>query len=130
MSKVSRRALAQWAADQLIAGEPAKGVAKHLAASLSEAGIDNQVDFLINDIEWELEQRGSLVVGKVTTAEPFSKQLETSLKTQLKKISGAKEVTLENQVDKSVLGGIRVETSKHVWDQTISRKLAELREAF
>jgi len=130
MNKVSRRALAHWAAAELTSGKPAGSVARHMAAILKQQGMVNQVDFLIGDIEWELEQQGSLVFGVVTSARPISKQLESALKSQLKKVSKAGDVALENVVDKEVLGGLRVETSRHVWDQTIARKLSELREVF
>jgi F-type H+-transporting ATPase subunit delta len=130
MSKISRRALAHWAADQLSAGKSAADVAKHIAAVLKQSKSGNQLDFLINDIAWELEQRQTLVVGKITSAHPISKQLESDIKSQLKKTTKSTTVTIENIVDKSVLGGARVETAQHVWDQTVSRKLAELREVF
>lgn len=130
MNKTSRRALAYWAADQLTAGKSAASVAKHLAAVLKQAGMSGQVDFLINDIIWELEQRQALTVGKVTSARALSKQLQTALSAQIKKITGAKDVVLENKVDKSVIGGLRVETASRVWDGTVARKLTELKEVF
>jgi F0F1-type ATP synthase delta subunit len=48
----------------------------------------------------------------------------------IKQATGARDVVLEKNVDKSVVGGLRVETSNHVWDSTIARKLAELKEVF
>jgi F0F1-type ATP synthase delta subunit len=130
MNKVSRRALAHWAADQLTAGKSAAVVAKHLAAVLKQSNMAGQVMFLINDISWELEQRQALAIGKVTSASSLSKKLETSLVSQIKQATGAKDVVLEKNIDKSVLGGLRVETASRVWDATVSRKLAELKEVF
>jgi F0F1-type ATP synthase delta subunit len=49
---------------------------------------------------------------------------------QIKKATGAQAVVLEKTVDKSVIGGLRVQTSNHVWDSTIARKLIELKEVF
>jgi F0F1-type ATP synthase delta subunit len=57
-------------------------------------------------------------------------RLETSLVSQIKQATGAKDVVLEKNIDKSVLGGLRVETASRVWDSTVSRKLAELKEVF
>jgi F-type H+-transporting ATPase subunit delta len=130
MNKVSRRALANWAADQLISGKPAASVAKHLAAVLKQSNMAAQVGFLINDISWELEQRQALAVGKVTSASGLSKQLEDILVGQIKKATGAKDVVLENNIDKSVIGGVRIETASRVWDATVSSKLSELKEVF
>lgn len=130
MNKISRRSLGHWAADQLIAGKSASGVAKHLAAVVVQSNMKDQLEFLISDIAWELEERGALAIGKITSAHPLSKQLEAALTKQVKQLTKAQAVVLEKKVDKSVLGGLRVETSNHVWDQTVLRKLSELREVF
>ncbi|MBX4190636.1 F0F1 ATP synthase subunit delta [Candidatus Saccharibacteria bacterium] len=130
MNKVSRRALAHWAADQLESGKSSGSVAKHLAAVLKQSNMAAQVDFLIRDISWELEQRQALAIGKVTSAHKLSQQLEQALADQIKKATGAKDVVLENEIDKSVIGGVRVETANRVWDATVSKKLSELKEVF
>jgi F0F1-type ATP synthase delta subunit len=130
MNTISRRALARWAADQLSDGKSSALVAKHLAASLIESRMVNQAGFLIEDILWELEQRRTLAIGKVTSAHSLSVSLEKSLLAQIKKATGVNEVIIEKSIDKSVLGGVRVETSNHVWDSTIARKLVELKEVY
>ncbi|HVO86128.1 MAG TPA: F0F1 ATP synthase subunit delta [Candidatus Binatia bacterium] len=130
MSKISRRALARYAADQLIAGRSAKLVAKQLSAQLIESGQAAQADLLLGDIAWELEQRQKLSSAQVTSSTPLSPQLEAALKTEIKKATGVEQVLLANTVDKSVIGGLRVETAGRVWDGTVSRKLDQLREAF
>lgn len=130
MNKISRRSLARWAADEFAAGKSAAEVARRLAAVLNQTGMTDSVNFLISDILWELEHRQVLAVGRVTSANELSKQLETAIENQIKKITRAQNVVIEKNVDKSVLGGVRVETSSHVWDQTVSRKLSELREVF
>lgn len=128
MNKISRRSLAHWAAEQLAGGTSSSIVAKHLAAVITQQNMTEQLQFLISDINWELEQSGALAVGKVTSAHPLTRPLESALISQIKKMTGAKNVTLEKKIDKSVLGGIRVETANHVWDHSVSRKLSELRE--
>jgi len=130
MSKISRRSLARYGAEQLLAGKPASEIASHLAASLAEANMSQQVDFLLGDIAWELERRGELAVGQVVTASQLTSELEAAIKAQIQKATNTKAVLLENSVDKRVLGGMRVETSGKVWDTTISRKLTNLREVF
>lgn len=130
MNKVSRRALANWAAEQLVDGKSAKSVAKHLAAVLQQSAMTNQVEFLMNDIAWQLEQQKALAVGKVITANDLSRQLEQALANQIQKATGAKEVVIEKSIDKSVIGGLRIETASNVWDATVARKLSELKEVF
>lgn len=128
MNKVSRRLLAIWAADKLASGMKADSLARHLAAVMRQTGMTDQVSFLISDIIWELEQNKELAIGRVTSAHTLTRQLESDLLSQIKKATKAREVSLENNIDKSVLGGIRVETASQVWDYSVARKLSELRE--
>jgi F-type H+-transporting ATPase subunit delta len=130
MSKVSRRALARYGAEQLLAGQSAKRLAKQLVAALIESGRAGEADFLLEDIAWELERRQELAIGQVTSAHTLSAKLQTELKKQLKQATGAKQVLLENNIDKSVLGGLRLQTAGKTWDSTVLRKLSELREVF
>jgi len=130
MNKTSRRALARYAADQLLAGKSPAQLAKHLAAIMVESGRSNDREFLMDDIAWELEQRQELAVGHVTSATPLTKNLEVALKAQLKKATNAREVLLEQQIDKSLLGGFKVETSGRVWDMSVRRELTQLKETF
>lgn len=130
MSKVSRRSLAGYAADELLAGKNATTLAKQLAAILVESGRAGDSEFLLSDTAWELEQRRALTIGRVTSATPLAQPLQTALKAQLKKATQAQEIVLQQELDKSVIGGIKVETSGEIWDKTIARKLTELREAW
>lgn len=130
MNKLSRRALAQWGASQLLDGKSARLTAKHLVAVLKESKRLDQIDILMEDIAWELENRRALAVGHVTSAHPLTAKLESELKVYVKKVTGANEVSIENHIDKSVIGGVRLQTASRVWDATVKRKLSELREVF
>ncbi len=130
MTKVSRRALARYAADQLLAGKPAKSVARHLAAAMLEAGKPSDINFLLGDIAAELENRRELTIATTTSATALTPQLRTALKKKVQKASQSKNVLLEENIDSSVLGGVRIETPSRIWDSTVARKLADLKEAF
>jgi len=128
MSKLPRRMLARYAVDQLLKNKPSKQIAKEIAAVAAEAGQVLDPEFLLGDIAWELERRKELVVGKVSSAHELSPDLRAELSSQLKNSTGAKEVLLEETTDRSLIGGLRVETANRVWDNTVSRKLSQLRE--
>lgn len=130
MNRTSRRSLARWAADQLAAGQPVSKIARGLTAILAESKMTDQAGFLIEDITWELEHRRILTVANVTSASPLSKQLADAMEKQLRKITGSAKVVVQPAVDKSVVGGIRIETTDRVWDNTVIHQLSELREAF
>lgn len=130
MSKISRRALARYAVEELIAGKEADKVAKEMAAVMIEQEMASSIEFLFGDIAWELERRGELSIGRVISATPLPPLLKKALKDHIKKSTKVKDVMLEVKVDKSVLGGARVETPSKVWDGTIAKRLADLREAY
>ncbi len=130
MSKISRRALAHYATDQLLAGKSTKDIAKRLAAVMLDGGKISDVEFLLGDIAAELEARRELTVAQATSASELTPQLRTAIKNQVKRATGSRAVLLQEFHDSSVLGGIRVETSARVWDNTVARKLADLKETF
>jgi len=130
MSKTSRRNLAAYGVDRLLAGEPANRVGKELAAIIVDSGKAIELEFLIGDIAWELEQRHELAIGKITSAHGLDNKVRAELIDQLRKAIGTKEVLLEEERDESLIGGLRVETATQVWDYTIARKLSQLREMF
>jgi F-type H+-transporting ATPase subunit delta len=130
MNKLSRRTLAQWGAQQLLDGHSAKIVAKQLVAMLSESNRLNEANFLMEDIAWELENQKALAIGTAVSAHPLSSKLQSELQAYLMKATGAKQVLLENVIDESVVGGVRLETASQVWDTTVKQKLSELREVF
>jgi len=128
--KISRRALARYAAQALIDGVSAKSLAGRLATPLCESGYKNEIELLIGDVNWELERLGALSVGQVTSATPLTKHSLAELKNQLKKITDVNEVMLEEKLDKTVIGGLRIQTPSRIWDETVAGKLAELKEVF
>jgi len=130
MSKVSRRAISKYIATELATGKSSKKIAEKIAAYLVDSGKSSELDFLINDIYYELEKRGLLVNANITSAVELNNKIKSQITNQIKNVMSAKEVSIENNIDKSVIGGLRVETSTRVWDDTISNKLSNLSEAF
>jgi F0F1-type ATP synthase delta subunit len=129
MISVSRRKLAVYAADQLLAGASPRKIAKSLAATLIEAKRTQDTELLERDIALELELRGKLAQVDVTTATKINDSLRKELASFIKKAAGVNNVSLNENVDESVIGGIRLETALHSWDKTISRKLTDIQEA-
>ena len=127
MNRISRRSLAKYAAQQIADGVSAEKVAKYIASALIESRRTDESQFLIGDIAWELEQRGLLATARVTTATQLTEELQNHIKSQIKQVTRTDEVLLDQQIDKSVIGGLRVETAQHVWDTSVKRKLSDLR---
>ncbi len=127
MNKVSRRELAHYAADQLLSDVSGSKVAKQLAAVLVSSQRADEAELLANDIAWELESRGKFTAAKVTSAHSLSPSLRKQLLAAVKQATAVEAVELEEFTDSAVLGGLRVETAVHSWDETVARRLNDLR---
>ncbi len=127
MMSFSRRELANYGVQNLLAGEAPAKIAERLAAALIAAKKPKEADLLLDDISEILESRGLLAKVTSTTAEPLTNELRKELEGQIKEAANVKEVALNEEVDKKVIGGIRVATANHTWDKTIARKLADIR---
>jgi F0F1-type ATP synthase delta subunit len=127
---ISRRRLARYGADELLAGKSPRQVAKQLAAVMILTKREKQTDLLVADIAWELEARGKMATATVTTASPLTDSLRREIVNFITKSAQVNNATLEERVDKSVLGGVRIETEAHSWDKTARRRLMDIREAF
>lgn len=122
--KISRRKLAVYVADQIEAGAKLGAIVEQLAAYLIETKRLREADLVVRAIEDELAARGT-VIARVTTAYP----LDAALRTQIEAQIGAKRTYIEEIVDPSILGGVRIETPGTILDATMKRKLLALRQA-
>jgi len=127
MADFSRRQLARYAVNQLLAKQSPANISKHLAAALIISNKQKDVDLLLDDIAEQLEVRGLSARAVVTSVNGLSAGLRSQLTRQIKKAVRVDEVLLTERLDPSVLGGFRIETSTRTWDQTIARKLAEIK---
>jgi F0F1-type ATP synthase delta subunit len=128
--RLSRRQLAKYAANELLKGALAEKLARQLGAVLVEAKRTNEAELLARDVAWELERRGKIANANITSATPLSESLREELAKFIKETAKVDEVNLQENIDKSVLGGLKIETAIHSWDKTVSKKLADIREAF
>lgn len=127
MKQISRRQLAKFTADSLIAGKPVNELAKAIAGELVVSRRKNQVEFLVKDIEAELQ--ASKVLANVDVYgrfEPDASILEQVVGL-VKAETGASEVAVNYKTDPKILGGIRIETAAVSWDFTLNRKLDNLK---
>ena len=128
MTGYSRRQLAQYAVNELVSNRSIADLSAHLAAALAASGRQKEIELLLADIDQELEQRGLLARAQLTSAYPLSSKLKQEIQVRLKKVTGVKEVVLQEQIDKSTIGGFKVETASRSWDKTVRRTLAGLKE--
>ena len=120
--RLSRRKIADHAAGKLVSGVSSKKVLQEVAAYLVETGRTREMELIVRDIEAALAEKG-IVVPDVTSARPLS----SSLKAEVAKLTGAKNVQLRETIDESVLGGMRVTVPGKRFDGTVRRKLTVLK---
>lgn len=121
-ARISRRKLADYAAKRLIAGEKAALVMKDVAAFLVDARRTREAELVVRDIETALAERG-VIITDVTSAFPLAE----SVKDEVKKLIGGKQLVLRETVDPEVLGGIRLVTPGKRLDATLKRKIQALK---
>lgn len=121
-AKLSRRKIAAYFADELIAG---RSVVRPLAAYLVETKRVRETTLVIRDIEAALAERGVLLAD-VSTARELASDTQRELKDYLRQSTGAKDVTLRSHIDPHLLGGVRIDTPGNRLDKTLRHKLNQL----
>ena len=120
--KLSRRELANYAAERLVAGDAVRPLMAQLAAYLVSSRRTGETAMLVRDIAAKLAEAGH-VTGTLTSATQLSSQLRDELIAYTKQVTGAKHVALDEVVDQDVLGGVRLELPGRKLDATIAHRL-------
>ncbi len=124
--KVSRRVLARFVAQQLVAGN--KDITKQLAAYVVEHKLHKQVEMIIADIAANLSELGH-IDATVTAAHPLDAQLRADIAAYIKRVENASSVSLDEVVDRSLIGGVIIQTPNQRFDSSLATKLKRLRNA-
>jgi F-type H+-transporting ATPase subunit delta len=97
---------------------------KSAAAWLVATGRARQAEYLAQDVARELAASGYLYV-RVTTARHLSDSAWDRVEDFIKSETGAKQIELNKVVDRSIIGGVRIETPEAEFDGTVRTKLAK-----
>lgn len=147
MARTLRRKLAQHAAERLLAGDAA--VIDELAALIIAERREREIDLLVQDIEAELAERGT-VVATVESARALDAATKDEIKRLLLSNSGMESlasvegrsaarapetegsgqsvnVLLRESIDQALIGGFRLRTPTATLDATVLKKLNDLR---
>ena len=124
--KLSRRKLSDHAATRLLKGDNVKAVMKELAAHLVDTHRTGELELIVRDIEARLLASGTALVT-VISARELSVEAKQSVEQLVKtERSNVKQVILREQIDESVIGGVRIELPGSVADFTVKAKLDKL----
>lgn len=126
MATLSRRKLAGNAAARLAGGESKKTVLRDLAAYLIDSGRKKEASLIVRDIEAMLVNAG-IAIGTVVSARPLSKAALATIEEFIKQSNTkVKDVVLREQVDESLIGGVRLELPGSQLDASVKAKLEKL----
>lgn len=75
------------------------------------------------------EEQG-IKVAKVTTAVALSSELEEKVLKKVKEMTGSDQVTIENKIDESIIGGFILRVGDLQYDDSIANKLGKLEREF
>lgn len=128
MRLVSRRKLAKYAAEQILAGNDA--VLEEIAGLLIYEKHEHEVDLLVRDIEAELADNGE-IVASVESARALDdntrRKIEQFLATAASDKNSKPKVSLRESIDPTLIGGFKLRTPTATLDATVSKKLNDLR---
>ena len=128
MRLVSRKKLAKYAAEQILAGNDA--VLEEIAGLLIYEKHEREVDLLVRDIEAELAERGE-IVASVESARALDdktrRKIEQFLASAASDKNSKPKVSLRESIDPTLIGGFKLQTPTTTLDATVSKKLNDLR---
>ena len=128
MRLVSRKKLAKYAAEQILAGNDA--VLEEIAGLLIYEKHEREVDLLVRDIEAELAERGE-IVASVESARALDdntrRKIEQFLATAASDKNSKPKVSLRDSIDPTLIGGLKLRTPTATLDATVLKKLNDLR---
>lgn len=74
-----------------------------------------------------LEERSGAIAAKVTSARPLSAEEQAELQTNLRRLTG-KNVSLNFDIDQSIIGGVITKIGSTVYDGSVKTQLENLKE--
>ena len=120
--RISRRKIAEFVASEIVGGKKTTIVLREVAAFLIESRRTRELDLIVRDIEAALMDKG-VVIADVTSAFALTDELKKHIAT----LVGGKQLILREEVDPSVLGGLRLTIPGQQLDATLKRKIDALK---
>ena len=128
MRLVSRRKLAKYAAEQIMAGNDT--IMEEIASLLVYEKRQREIELLVRDVEAELSEHGE-IVASVESARKLDIDTKREIEKYLMSAVGANnnksKVTLKESIDPTLIGGFKLRTPTATLDATIAKKLNDLR---
>jgi hypothetical protein len=128
MRLVSRRKLAKYAAEQIMAGNDT--IIEEIASLLVHEKRQREIELLVRDVEAELAEHGE-IVASVESARKLDvdtkREIEKYLMSVVSANNNKSKVTLKESINPTLIGGFKLRMPTATLDATIAKKLNDLR---
>lgn len=124
MAFFSRRQLANYAAEQILDNN--KNIALELTSYLYETNRIKEVDSLIRDIDTALAEKG-VINAEISSHHRLDNSTRENLKAVLSKHYGSDSINIDESIDASLLGGIKIKTACEEFDGSLRYKINRLK---
>ena len=124
--RLSRRKLACYYAKSLIDGANPKELSSKLAAYLIETKRTKELGSIIDDIQYQFSLNG-IVAADVTSAHELNEHTKKAIIYLINRATNATNIELNEYIDSTVLGGLRLEFAGAELDTTLSKRLTKLK---
>ncbi len=128
-SRLSRRKIASYIAERLISEDSQIAAIRQLAAFLIDNRRTKEVQLIVRDIEFELQNRG-IILAEVTTATDLTDATRKEIERLVGEHADPGRIQLRQFIDPTVIGGVRIDIPGKRLDATIARRLALFRENY
>ena len=128
MRLVSRRKLAKYAAEQIMAGNDT--IMEEIASLLVHEKRQREIELLVRDVEAELAEHGEIVASVESPRKldvDTKREIEKYLMSAVGANNNKSKVTLKESIDPMLIGGFKLRTPTATLDATIAKKLNDLR---
>lgn len=123
MSKIPRQHVADILAGRSLKHGASKTFGREVAAYLLDSGRTSELDSLLRDIQADWAQHG-YVEAIAVSARPLGAKTTAEITAKLRKLyPHAKRVVITEQLDPTVVGGVRIELANQQLDLSVRAKL-------
>jgi len=103
-------------------------VFKKVVNFLSRKRLLSKASAILLQLRKIINENDSRMVVKVSSVEKLTHQNKTHLEHTLKKRYGVKEIVFEENLDKNLIGGIKIEVNDEIIDLSIKNRIRKLQE--
>lgn len=122
----TRARVARYLAEQLAAGQDRATAVRAAAAWLVSRRRVRDSGYLARDTAAALAEDQGYVYARVATARPLTESGRQAIELYLKTNAGAQKLELEEVVDPTLIGGVRLDLPQARLDATVRRELTAL----